>query len=225
MNSRRFHDRFDAGRRLAAELDQYAGRPDVIVLGLPRGGIPVGFEVARELGAPFDAFIVRKLGVPGHEELAMGAIASGGTRVLNDQVVETLEIDEPSVAAVAAREQRELDRRERLYRRGAPPPEVSGRTGILVDDGLATGATMRAAVAALRARDPERIVAAVPVAAPHVCAEIAPEVDEMVCAVTPELFGAVGAWYAHFESPTDEEVIELLDRARGPRPRPEEIRR
>jgi putative phosphoribosyl transferase len=225
MDSRRFRDRFDAGRRLAAALAHYAGRPDMIVLGLPRGGIPVGFEVARELGAPFDALLVRKLGVPGHEELAMGAIASGGTEVLNEEVVEALDIDEESVAIVAARERSELERRERLYRRGAPPPQVESRTAILVDDGLATGATMRAAVTALRARNPERIVAAVPVAAPRVCAELAREVDEMICAVTPELFGAVGSWYKRFESPTDEEVVELIDRAQESRARLEESAR
>jgi predicted phosphoribosyltransferase len=210
----RFQDRQDAGRRLAAELDDYAGRPGVIVLGLPRGGIPVGFEVAVALDAPFDAFLVRKLGVPGHEELAMGAIAGGDTRVLNEDVVQALRIDEQTLAEAAAREKRELERRERLYRRGAPPPEVRGRTVILVDDGLATGATMRAAIAALRDRDPEGIVVAVPIAASQTCAEIKPEVDEMVCALTPEPFGAVGAWYERFESPTDKEIVELLDRAR-----------
>jgi putative phosphoribosyl transferase len=214
MSMRRFHDRRDAGRRLASELDHYAGRPGVIVLGLPRGGIPVGYEVGLALGAPFDAFLVRKLGVPGHEELAMGAIAGGDVRVLNEDVVRTLEIDEASIGAAVARERRELERRERLYRHGLPPPDVRDRIAILVDDGLATGATMRAAAAALRARDPQRIVAAVPVAAPQVCAEIEPEVDEIICALTPEHFDAVGAWYEHFEPPSDTQVVELLDRAR-----------
>ena len=212
---RRFRDRRDAGSRLAEELARYRERDDVIVLGLPRGGIPVGFEVAAALGAPFDAMLVRKLGVPQHEELAMGAIASGDVRVINEDVVMALELDEETIAAAAAREQRELERRELLYRRGAPAPEVDGRIAILVDDGLATGATMRAAAAALRARGPRRVVAAVPVASPEACAELEAHVDEVICAVTPPSFGAVGAWYDRFEPPTDEEIVDLLARGRS----------
>jgi predicted phosphoribosyltransferase len=214
----RFHDRREAGRRLATRLERYQGRDAVIVLGLPRGGIPVGFEVAAALGAPFDAMLVRKLGVPGREELAMGAIASGDVRVVNEEVVEALALDEQAIAAATAREQAELERRELLYRRGAPAPEVTERVVILVDDGLATGATMRAAAAALRARAPQRVVAAVPVASPEVCAELEADVDEVVCAVTPQSLGAVGSWYERFEPPSDEEVIELLARGRGRRP-------
>jgi putative phosphoribosyl transferase len=212
---RRFRDRREAGRRLAEELERYSGRDDVIVLGLPRGGIPVGFEVAAALGAPFDAMLVRKLGVPRHEELAMGAIASGDVRVVNEDVVRALELDEQTIAAAAARERRELERRELLYRRGAPAPDVDGRVAILVDDGLATGATMRAAAAALRARGPQRVVAAVPVASPEACAELEADADEVVCAVKPEAFGAVGAWYDRFEPPSDEEIVDLLARGRG----------
>jgi predicted phosphoribosyltransferase len=208
-----FSDRFDAGRRLAAELLDYADRPDVLVLALPRGGVPVAFEVARALHAPLDVFLVRKLGVPGHRELAMGAIASGGVRVLNEDVVRGLGVPDEVLDAVAARERTELERREWAYRDGRPPPAVRGRTVILVDDGLATGSTMRAAVRALRAQGPARIVVAVPVGAPETCAEFQDEADEAVCARTPDPFYAVGLWYSDFTQTTDEEVRDLLARA------------
>ncbi|HEV7591217.1 MAG TPA: phosphoribosyltransferase [Longimicrobium sp.] len=214
MADARFRDRIHAGRRLAAELAPYATRPNLLVLALPRGGVPVGFEVAEALGAPLDVFLVRKLGVPGHEEYAMGAIASGGIRVLNPEVVAMLRIPASAIEAVAEREQRELERRERAYRGDRPEPEISGRTVILVDDGLATGSSMRAAVAALRTRHPERLVVAVPVAAPETCDSLRGEVDDMVCAVTPEPFYAVGLWYQDFSQTTDEEVHELLERVR-----------
>jgi len=208
-----FRDRSDAGRQLAAKLAPYADRPDVLVLALPRGGVPVGYEVARELGAPLDVFLVRKLGVPGHEELAMGAVATGGVRVLNDQVVRALGIPDYVIDAVAEWEERELARRERLYRGDRPPPDVRGKTVILVDDGLATGATMNAAIQALREQQPARIVVAVPTASPEACDELRKEVDDAICAVTPEPFYAVGLWYENFSQTTDEEVRELLARA------------
>jgi predicted phosphoribosyltransferase len=208
-----YRDRTEAGKRLAAELTEYANRPDVLVLALPRGGVPVAFEVARALGAPLDIFLVRKLGVPGHEELAMGAIATGGVRVLNKDVVRYLNIREEVVDAVAAEEQRELVRREKLYREERPAPDVSGKTVILVDDGLATGSTMRAAAAALRQQSPTRIVIGVPVSSPATCDEFRDEVDEIVCAVTPEPFQAVGQWYEDFSQTTDDEVRELLERS------------
>ncbi|HSU12684.1 phosphoribosyltransferase [Longimicrobium sp.] len=213
---RRYRDRVDAGRSLARLLMDHAGRPDVLVLALPRGGVPVGYEVARALGAPLDVFLVRKLGVPGHEELAMGAIASGGVRVLNARVVESLGIPATAIDHVAAQEQAELERRERAYRGGRPPPRVEGCHVILVDDGLATGSTMRAAAAALRAMRPRRLVVAVPVAAAETCEELRAEVDEVVCAMTPEPFYAVGLWYDDFSQTTDQEVAELLaDAAAG----------
>jgi putative phosphoribosyl transferase len=208
-----FQDRLDAGRELAAKLRRYAGRDDVVVLGLPRGGIPVAFEVAQALGAPLDVFLVRKLGVPGHEELAMGAIASGGARVINEQVVDRLGIPPEMIEAVAEQEGRELERRERAYRGDRPPLELRDRIIILVDDGLATGASMRAAVAALREHQPGWVVVAVPVGAASTCSELSGEVDEVVCARQPEPFFAVGAWYDHFEQTTDDEVRELLRRA------------
>lgn len=208
-----FRDRSEAGQVLAQELRAYAGREDVIVLALPRGGVPVAFEVARALQAPLDVFVVRKLGVPGHEELAMGAIASGGVLVLEPTVIEDLAIPPDVVADVAAREEQERLRREREYRGDRPEPDVRGRTVILVDDGLATGSTMRAAVAALRKLQPARIVVAVPVAAPSACADLAPEVDDIVCARTPEPFRSVGSWYLEFSQTTDDEVRELLARA------------
>ena len=205
-----FRDRRDAGRLLAAKLGTYANRPDVLVLALPRGGVPVAYEVARALGAPLDVFLVRKLGIPGHEELAMGAIASGGGRVLNDEVVRALNIPDRVIDAVAAREAQELARRERLYRGGRPPLDVRGRTVILVDDGLATGATMQAAVKAVRQQRPARLVVAVPIAPPETCEELRTEADEVICAVTPEPFHAVGLWYQDFSQTTDEEVRDLL---------------
>ncbi|HEX8201614.1 MAG TPA: phosphoribosyltransferase [Isosphaeraceae bacterium] len=213
MGDARFRDRREAGRVLAEGLAEYAGRPDVLVLALPRGGVPVGFEVARALGAPLDAFLVRKLGVPGHEELALGAIASGGVRLLNDDVVRRLQIPPEVIDAVAAAQGEELERRQRAYRGDRPAPPVRDRVGILVDDGLATGASMRAAVAALRRQGPARIVVAVPVAARSTCAELRGEVDRVVCARTPEPFRAVGLWYEDFSQTTDEEVRDLLAQA------------
>ena len=183
------------------------------VLGLPRGGVPVAFEVARELGAPLDVFVVRKLGVPGHEELAMGALASGGVRVLNEPVVAELGIDEATIAQAAAAETAELGRRERAYRGDRAPVEVTGRTVILVDDGLATGSSMRAAALAVREQEPERLVVAVPVAAEPTCDSFRADVDEVVCAYTPEPFHAVGLWYDDFAPTSDDEVRELLSRA------------
>ncbi|OLB96650.1 MAG: phosphoribosyl transferase [Candidatus Rokubacteria bacterium 13_1_40CM_68_15] len=209
----RFHDRREAGRLLAEKLTAYADRPDVLVLALPRGGVPVAYEVARALRAPLDVFIVRKLGVPGYEELAMGAVATGGVRVLNDQVVNGLRIPDYVIDAVTAWEQQELARRESLYRGERPPPDVRGKTVILVDDGLATGSTMQAAVAALRQQQPARIVVAVPTAAPETCDALRAEVDEVICAITPEPFHSVGLWYKDFSQTTDDEVRELLARA------------
>lgn len=207
-----YRDRHDAGRRLAENLDSLAGRGDVIVLGLPRGGVPVASEVAQALNAPLDVFLVRKLGVPGHEELAMGAIATGGVRVLNDDVIESWRIPEGAIAAVEAAERRELARRERQYRGTRPPPDVCGKTVVLVDDGLATGSTMRAAAQALRGMEPARIIAAVPVAAAATCDGLQDVVDEVVCGITPDVFYAVGLWYEDFSPTTDDEVRELLRR-------------
>jgi predicted phosphoribosyltransferase len=212
MKPQRFRNRTDAGRQLAEKLAAYVDRPDVLVLALPRGGVPVGFEVARALGAPLDVFLVRKLGVPGHEELAMGAVATGGIRVLNDEIVRGLGISEREIDAAVARELQELARRERLYRGDRPPPDVAARTVILVDDGLATGATMRAAVAALRQQQPARIVIAVPTASPDTCEPLKSETDDLVCAMTPEPFFAVGHWYEDFTQTTDDEVGALLAR-------------
>jgi erythromycin esterase-like protein/predicted phosphoribosyltransferase len=205
-----FRDRREAGRQLAAKLATYAGRSDVVVLGLPRGGVPVAAEVARALGAPMDVFIVRKLGVPGYEELAMGAVASGGVRVLNQTVVNGLGIPDYVIDAVGAQEQQELGRRERVYRGGRPAPDVRGKTVILVDDGLATGATMLAAIRALKQMQPARIVVAVPTASADTCEQLKTEADEVVCAMTPEPFRAVGHWYEDFSQTTDEEVRALL---------------
>lgn len=208
-----FRDRVEAGRVLAEELAQYAGRDDVIVLALPRGGVPVAFEVARALHAPLDVFVVRKLGVPGHEELAMGAIASGGVLVIEPEVLEDLAIPQDVLIDVAAREEQERLRREHEYRGDRPEPEVRGRTVIVVDDGLATGSTMRAAVAALRKLQPARIVVAVPVGARATCAEMSEEADDVVCARSPEPFLAVGEWYIEFPQTADAEVRQLLSRA------------
>jgi putative phosphoribosyl transferase len=213
MGEARYLDRVHAGRRLAEALAPYAGRPNLLVLALPRGGVPVGYEVAQALGAPLDVFLVRKLGLPGHEEYAMGALASGGIRVLNDEVVGSLRIPESVIDAVTVRETVELERRERAYRGDRPEPTIRGRTVILVDDGLATGSTMRAAVAALRMEHPETLVVAVPVAARETCDAIRAEVDDVVCASTPEPFYAVGLWYEDFSQTTDDEVRELLERA------------
>jgi erythromycin esterase-like protein/predicted phosphoribosyltransferase len=221
MEPERFRNRNEAGRVLAEKLTAYANRPDVVVLALPRGGVPVAYEIARALGAPLDVFVVRKLGIPGYEELAMGAVATGGVRVLNDQIVQRLGIPRYVIDAVADREEQELARRERLYRGGRPPPDVRGRTVILVDDGLATGATMRAAVMALRQLQPARIVVAIPTGSSDTCEELRAAVDEVVCAITPEPFLAVGHWYEDFSQTTDEEVRNLLAQARDanePRP-------
>jgi putative phosphoribosyl transferase len=206
----RFRDRADAGRALAADLAGFAGRTDVIVLALPRGGVPVAFEVARALGAPLDVFLVRKLGLPGHEELAMGAIASGGVRLINEDVVRAYQVTEAEIDAVVEAEERELQRRERSYRDGGALPSLEGRTVILIDDGLATGASMRAAVLALREESPAQIIVAVPVASPETCDEFRGLVDEIVCAETPAPFYAVGVWYEDFAQTTDEEVHALL---------------
>jgi predicted phosphoribosyltransferase len=205
-----FRDRSDAGCALAARLTDYAGRPDVLVLALPRGGVPVAYQVARELGAPLDVFLVRKLGVPGREELAMGAIASGGVRVLNPDVVGVLAIAPEMIDAAAEAEELELLRREREYRDDRPPPDVRARTVILVDDGLATGASMTAAVMALKQLEPAKIVVAVPVAAAETCELLRRRVDEVVCVATPEPFRAVGVWYEDFSQTTDGEVRRLL---------------
>jgi putative phosphoribosyl transferase len=213
MKERQFRDRTEAGQLLAAQLTTYAHRSDVLVLALPRGGVPVAFEVAKALQVPLDVLIVRKLGVPGYEELAMGAIASGGVRVLNEQVVRMLNIPKKVIDKIAAHEQGEVERRERLYRGERPPVEIHGRTIILVDDGMATGATMHAAVVAVRQRGPARLIIAVPVAASATCEEFATEVDELVCLSQPEAFYAVGIWYEHFSQTTDEEVRHLLTQA------------
>jgi putative phosphoribosyl transferase len=211
----RFRNRREAGSLLAGKLAAYANRPDGLVLALPRGGVPVAYEVARALGAPLDVFLVRKLGLPGHQELAMGAVATGGVRVINKLVVRALRIPQELIDAVAAREEEELARQERLYRGDRPPPDIRGRTVILVDDGLATGATMLAAVKALRQQQPARLVVAAPVASRQTCEQLQPEVDDIVCAVTPEPFYAVGLWYGDFSQTTDEEVHDLLERAAG----------
>jgi putative phosphoribosyl transferase len=206
-----FRNRQEAGRLLVGRLAAYADRADVVILALPRGGVPVAFEIASALNAPLDVMVVRKLGVPGHEELAMGAIASGGVQVINEEVVRHLGLTPAVLASVAAIERHELARRERTYRGERSPVTVEGRTVILVDDGLATGSTMRAAVAALRTRGPARIVVAVPTAAPETCEEFKAEVDEMVCATTPTPFYGVGQWYDDFSQTTDEEVRDLLE--------------
>lgn len=202
---------------LAAALRAYANRSDVLVLALPRGGVPVAYEVARALDAPLDVFLVRKLGLPGHEEFAMGAIASGDIRLLNDEVVRTYGIGRAEIDAVVESERRELARREARYRDGRPLPPIAGRTVILIDDGLATGATMHAAVLALREERPARIIVAVPVAAAETCEDFRGEVDELVCAMTPSPFYAVGLWYEDFSQTTDAEVHDLLTRAREER--------
>jgi predicted phosphoribosyltransferase/YHS domain-containing protein len=207
-----FQDRYDAGRALAVLLHKYAGRPDVEVLALPRGGVPVAYEVAKAIHAPFDVFVVRKVGVPGNEEFAMGAVASGGTRYIDRSVVRTLDLDEQTIEHLFAREEAELFRRESLYREGRSSATLHGKAVILVDDGLATGATMRAAIQALRQKQPSWIVVAVPAGSPDTCREIGAEVDEVYCAATPEPFYAVGQWYRDFSQISDDEVRALLSR-------------
>jgi putative phosphoribosyl transferase len=206
----RFRDRRDAGRRLAVELQAYAHRPDVLVLALPRGGVPVGYEVARALRTPLDVFVVRKLGVPGHGELAMGAIASGGVQLVNRDIVRLARVSDEQLAQVIAAERVELERRERLYRGDRPFPDLHGTTAILVDDGLATGSSMRAAIAALRIEAPKQIVVAVPIAAAEVCDSLRSVADDIICAETRDPLRSVGAWYEDFSQTTDEEVHDLL---------------
>jgi putative phosphoribosyl transferase len=208
-----FRDRRDAGAELATHLDHFRARDDVVVLALPRGGVPVGYEVARALAAPLDVFLVRKLGLPGHPELAMGAIASGGVRVLNEEVVSWYRIPKAAIEYVARDERAELERRARAYRNGRPLADLRGRVVVLVDDGLATGSTMRAAVAAVRAQGPSRIVVAVPIGSPETCREFAEVADEIVCARAPDDFTAVGQWYVDFSQTSDEEVRDLLHNA------------
>ena len=208
-----FANRAEAGRLLAEKLEKYAGRTDVVVLGLPRGGVPVAYEVAQRLGVSLDVFVVRKLGVPGFEELAVGAIASGGVRVLNEDIMRSLPNADQLIESVTEKETVELERREQTYRDGRPAPELRDRVVILVDDGLATGATMRAAVAALRQRGVAKIVVAAPVGAPDTCRELEQEADETICATAPEFFQAVGQYYEDFSQTSDEEVRELLARA------------
>ena len=208
-----YRDRYEAGKFLAGKLTQLANDPSLVVLALPRGGVPVACEVARSLHAPLDVFLVRKLGVPGHEELAMGAIASGGILVLNEEVVRHLGATQATINTIAAEQNRQLLQREATYRRGRDALEVRGRTIILVDDGLATGASMRAAVMALRRRHPARIIVAVPVGAAETCGQLREEADEVICGQCPLRFGAVSAWYEDFTQTTDAEVVELLDRA------------
>lgn len=212
----RYVDRREAGRALANLLLRFAGRDDVVVLGLPRGGVPVAYEVASALQAPLEVFVVRKLGTPGHEELAMGAIASGGVQVLNEEVVHALQISAATIDAVGRVERAELERRERAYRAGRPMVPLTGRVAILVDDGLATGSTMRAAVLAARILGPSRIVVAVPVGAPDTCRALEATADEVVCGLTPDSFRAVGLWYDDFAQTTDDEVRHLLAAATQP---------
>ncbi|OEU44026.1 phosphoribosyl transferase [Methanosarcina sp. Ant1] len=214
-----FNDRADAGKKLAKKLSEYANRSDVIILALPRGGVPVAFEVAKELNVKMDVFIVRKLGVPGNEELAMGAIASDNTRVLNEDVIRSFQIPQSVIDEVAVNELRELERRERLYRGNRPKPDISGSTVILIDDGLATGATMRAAAAAVKTKNPAKIVIAVPTAASDTCSAFENEVDKTICVATPEPFYGVGAWYEDFSQTTDKEVCELLNKAAKIKPK------
>jgi len=211
----RFRNRRDAGRRLAGKLREYAGRDDVIVLALPRGGVPVAFEIATALQVPLDVFVVRKLGLPWHEELAMGALASGGVRVLDEDLIRVARVSYDDIERVTSIEQAELERRERRYRGDRLFPDVSDKTVILVDDGLATGSTMRAGVSALRRENPARIIVAVPVAAPETCNAFRDIADEIVCAETPEPFMAVGLWYDDFNQTTDDEVHDLLEQARN----------
>jgi predicted phosphoribosyltransferase len=209
----KYTDRREAGKKLAEHLEQYADRDDVVVLALPRGGVPVGYEVARALGAPLDVFIVRKLGVPGQPELAMGAIATGGVRVLNQNVVNQLSVTDAQLERVESMEREELERREELYRHGREPEDPTDKVVLLVDDGLATGASMRAAVQAVKQKNPARVVVAVPTAAEDTCNAFRDTVDDVICAMTPSPFMAVGMWYQDFRQTTDDEVRELMDRA------------
>jgi putative phosphoribosyl transferase len=215
METKRFRDRAEAGRLLAQRLRHYAGRDDVVVLALPRGGVPVAYEVAQELDAPLAVFIVRKVGVPGHEELALGAIATGGVLVLNERLVQALGLDHDRLSRAIADEVRELERRQEAYDGERGPPDLDGKTVIIVDDGLATGSTMRAAALAVRQLNPAGVVIAVPVAAEETCDDLRDLVDEVVCEVTPRPFQAVGLWYEDFSQTSDEEVGELLERARS----------
>jgi putative phosphoribosyl transferase len=215
-----YRDRREAGVELAKRLGHLKERNDLVVLALPRGGVPVAYEVARALDAPLDIFLVRKLGMPGHRELAMGAIASGGVRVLNTDVVDWYRVPESAIEQAAREEQAELERRERSYRDGRKPVDLRERTILLIDDGLATGASMKAAVQAVRAHGPSRIIVAVPVGSPDSCRDFADIADEIVCARRPEHFAAVGQWYTDFSQTTDEEVRTLLQRASGPVVRP-----
>jgi predicted phosphoribosyltransferase len=208
-----FYDRHDAGARLAGALERYAGDPDAIVLALPRGGVPVGYEIASRLHIPLDVIVVRKIGVPGRSELAMGAIASGDVRVVDERITQALGIPDEEFDAVVAREQRELVRRESAFRGDRPPLDVRGKTAIVVDDGLATGSSMKAAVDAVRLRGPARVIGAVPVAPPDTCEELAHRADDMICLVMPEHMYAVGMAYDDFDQTSDTEVRELLDRA------------
>jgi len=208
-----FQNRLEAGHQLAIKLGAYAGRKDVIVLGIPRGGVPVAFEVATALKAPLDIFLSRKLGVPGEEELAFGAVATGGVRILDQDLIEELNLSEREIAQITETVRAELERRERTYRGTRPSVQVEGKTVLLVDDGIATGSSMRAAIGALRQMKPARLVVAIPVAALHICKRLRSEVDELVCVHTPEFFYAIGQFYADFSQVTDEEVTELLRRA------------
>jgi predicted phosphoribosyltransferase len=219
-----FVDRREAGAVLADRLGQFAGRDDVVVLALPQGGVPVGYEVARAWGAALDVFVVRKLGLPGHPEVAMGAIASGGVRVLNDDVLESIAVSQAAIDAVTRTEQLELERRERAYRDGRPRVSIEGRVVVLVDDGLATGSTMRAAVLAVRRLRPARVVVAVPVGAQQACRDLREVADDVVCAFTPEPFSAVGLWYGDFSQTTDAEVRQFLAMAAS-RARPDAVTR
>ena len=215
MNIHGFRDRRDAGRQLATRLRAYANNPDVLVLALPRGGVPVAFEIASVLHVPLDVITVRKLGIPGHEELAMGALATGGGRVLNTEIIEELGIPDEIINEVATYEQQEMERRERLYRGDRPPYDVHNRIVILVDDGLATGATIRAAANAIRQQQPRHVIIAVPVAAFSTCVEFAREGEELVCLIKPELFFSVSSWYKDFRPTTDAKVRDLLAHASG----------
>jgi len=217
-------NRREAGRLLARELQRYANPSDVVVLGLPRGGVPVAYEVAKALNVPLDVFVVRKLGLPGHEEFAIGALASGGLRVLNVPVIRAYGISEDELATAIEREQRELERRERAYREDRKPPDLYGKTVILVDDGLATGSSMQAAVMALKKAQPDRVIVAVPVAPRETCDALREIADEVVCALTPEPFRAVGLWYQDFDQTSDEEVTKLLESARSVKTEPANAR-